>query len=97
MEESRKAFERFLREEHHYSDDELFWEEDRNCYSIYPVHIAWKAWEGSRADLQVIAPKFVERKEALEKGYTVDYSIGFGYAMDAYEDAIRSAGIKVKE
>lgn len=33
----------------------------------------------------------------LAKGFTVDYSNGFGDAMDAYEENIRAAGIKVKE
>lgn len=86
MDESRKQFERFLREEHLYSDDELFWEEDRNCYSIYPVHIAWKAWQASREVVSVELPE--------------PYDDGRGnlwLPQDNTTAAIRSAGIKVKE
>ncbi len=52
---------------------------------------------GIRAAIEIIAPKFIDSREALAKGFTVDYSNGFGDAMDAYEENIRAAGIKVKE
>lgn len=57
----------------------------------------WEFWKKSREAIEIIAPKFIDSREALAKGYTVDYSNGFGDAMDAYEAAIRAAGIKVKE
>lgn len=66
MEESRKQFERFLREEHLYSDDELFWEDDRNCYSTYSVHIAWKAWQASRAAIDMDINKLQLENEEIE-------------------------------
>ncbi|MCU2326656.1 hypothetical protein N8Q91_08060 [Enterobacter hormaechei subsp. steigerwaltii] len=101
MDESRKAFERFLREEHLYTDEELDWEDDRNCYAIYPVHIAWKSWQASR--------------EEIAKGSIVAYQDPYGNAVSAgdfdggedemHETAfqegwtplVRAAGIKVKE
>ena len=98
MDESRKQFERFLREEHLYSDDELFWESDRNCYSIYPVHIAWKAWQASRENIEIWLPR---RKAAYASGYgdgyLVDSLMGDALEYDETVDAIRAAGIKVKE
>ncbi|WP_371357085.1 hypothetical protein [Salmonella enterica] len=54
------------------------------------------AWNASRASIEITAPKFIDSREALAKGFTVDYSNGFGDGMDAYEGAIRAAGFKVK-
>ncbi|EEA8306568.1 hypothetical protein QE82_23105 [Salmonella enterica subsp. enterica serovar Rubislaw] len=57
----------------------------------------WQAWQASRADIEITAPKFIDSREALSKGFTVDYSNGFGDGMDAYEENIRAVGVKVKE
>ncbi|HBV0314104.1 TPA: hypothetical protein L4S76_001853 [Escherichia coli] len=57
----------------------------------------WTLWQASRADIEITAPKFIDSREALAKGFTVDYSNGFGDGMDAYEENIRAAGVKVKE
>ncbi|MFV8913148.1 hypothetical protein ABQ297_22080 [Enterobacter hormaechei] len=93
MDESRKAFERFLREEHLYTDEELAWEDDRNCYSIYPVHIAWKSWQASREAIEIELPSLKQ----IDTGERYVWSDGvFNFKLDAIE-AIRSAGIKVKE
>lgn len=58
---------------------------------------AWVIWQASRAAIEITAPKFIDSREALAKGFAVDYSNGFGDAMDAYEENIRAAGVKVKE
>lgn len=97
MDESRKAFEKWALEVMQFTPDDLAWDERRNCYRDYVPHMAWKGWQASRSAIEIIAPKFIDSREALAKGYTVDYSNGFGDAMDAYEKAIRAAGIKVKE
>ncbi|HIE1319188.1 TPA: hypothetical protein ACXJR4_006187 [Pseudomonas aeruginosa] len=90
MDESRKRFEQFLKDEHHYSDDELFWEEDRNCYSIYPVHIAWKAWEASRASIEIELPS--PQPDCF--GFMAEH---FNTTLEECAKAIHAAGIKVKE
>ena len=56
----------------------------------------WQTWQASRSAIEITAPKFIDSREALAKGFTVDYSNGFGDAMDAYEENIRAAGIKEK-
>lgn len=66
-------------------------------YMAWDVALAWRFWKLSRAAIEIKAPRFISGREALAKGYTVDYSNGFGDGMDAYEEAIRAAGIKVKE
>lgn len=85
MEESRKQFERYLIEEHIYSYDELIWEGDRNCYSIYSVHIAWKAWQASRAAIEIDVGEEPESERP-------DYYTG----RDEVINSIRAAGLKIK-
>ncbi|EMB4292186.1 hypothetical protein U9D55_000439 [Enterobacter roggenkampii] len=97
MDESRKAFERFLREEHLYTDEELVWEDDRNCYSIYPVHIAWKSWQASRAAIEIDLPDELTIEDCIDKDIDVCRATHFNLGMGKLEQAIRSAGIKVKE
>lgn len=64
---------------------------------MQPLNGWWAWWKKSRAAIEVEAPAFIDSREALAKGFTVDYSNGFGDGMDAYEDNIRAAGLRVKE
>lgn len=57
----------------------------------------WRGWQASRAAIEIESPDFIDSRAALNKGYTVDYSNGFGDAMDAYEMAIEQAGLEVKK
>lgn len=66
-------------------------------YAHPETDVAWIWWQASRAAVEVNPPKFVDSREALSKGFTVDYSKGFGDGMDAYEESIRAAGIKITE
>lgn len=69
-----------------------------DCDYVYsPTVWAWKAWQASRAAIEIESPDFVDSRAALNKGYTVDYSNGFGDAMDAYELAIEQTGLEVKK
>lgn len=61
------------------------------------VEMYWMAWQASRAAIEIESPNFVDSRAALNKGHTVDYSNGFGDAMDAYELAIEQAGLEVKK
>ena len=61
------------------------------------VEMYWMAWQASRAAIEIEPPDFIDSRAALNKGYTVDYSNGFGDAMDAYEMAIEQAGLEVKK
>ncbi|WP_050860482.1 hypothetical protein [Enterobacter cloacae] len=90
MDESRKLYEEWF---HSRYDSISMPPEDR----IKLFTFSWAAWQAARASIEIKAPHFISSREALTKGYTVDYSNGFGDAMDAYETAIRAAGIKVKE
>lgn len=66
-------------------------------YKSPDIQGQWNAWQASRAAIEIESPDFVDSRAALNKGYTVDYSNGFGDAMDAYELAIEQAGLEVKK
>lgn len=66
-------------------------------YNHLATNHKWEAWQASRAAIEVDTPDFIDQRTALNKGYTVDYSNGFGDAMDAYELAIEQAGLEVKK
>lgn len=82
MDESRKQFEEWFKNKYHVSSDVM-------KIMHIKVEIAWEAWQASRADIEITAPKFIDSREAL--------SNGFGDGMDAYEENIRAVGVKVKE
>ncbi|EFB3571222.1 hypothetical protein NEP95_16690 [Escherichia coli] len=105
MDESRKQFEKWFMDDvagasfdfPGFKDGEYVVGEvyDEQLYVM--LQSMYMAWTASREAIEIIQPKFIDSREALAKGYTVDYSNGFGDGMDAYDDAIRAAGIKVKE
>lgn len=66
-------------------------------YENLITQTAWMSWQASRSAIEIESPDFIDSRAALNKGYTVDYSNGFGDAMDAYELAIEQAGLKVKK
>lgn len=66
-------------------------------YIFSSTEMAWRAWQASRAAIEIESPDLIDSRAALNKGYTVDYSNGFGDAMDAYEMAIEQAGLEVKK
>lgn len=68
-----------------------------DSYQSWRTRELWAAWQASRAAIEITAPKFIDSREALAKGFTVDYSNGFGDGMDAYEENIRAVGVKVKD
>ncbi|HCX5322103.1 TPA: hypothetical protein OZU59_002007 [Escherichia coli] len=82
-----------------YRQFENWWSKDKSQFTGDDElkEFAWVIWQASRAAIEITAPKFIDSREALAKGFTVDYSNGFGDAMDAYEENIRAVGVKVKE
>lgn len=96
MDESRKQFERWINslpmcsaERHHIDNDR---------YRFNTTEVAWKAWQESRAAIEIDLPR---RKVACASGYgdgyLVDSLMGDALEYDETVEAIRAAGIKVKE
>lgn len=87
---SREQFEKWFSENF---DRPYYSDEEREELEVY----TFLAWRASRAAIEIESPDFIDSRAALNKGYTVDYSNGFGDAMDAYEMAIEQAGLEVKK
>lgn len=87
---SREQFEKWFSENF---DRPYYSDEERDELEVY----TFLAWRASRAAIEIEYPDFIDSRAALNKGYTVDYSNGFGDAMDAYEMAIEQAGLEVKK
>lgn len=56
-EKLRAEFEKQIREDLLFDDEELEWQRERNCYAIYCVHLAWWGYRASRVNLVVELPE----------------------------------------
>ncbi|HBO1825710.1 TPA: hypothetical protein L4G09_005850 [Pseudomonas aeruginosa] len=101
MPDMREEFEAWLLREHGLESE---WQEERNCFKDYPAHLAFKAWQASRAALRVELPEVGSAPDGA------NYDLGFGdpkFANDYREhqvsaamrqlcrEAIQQAGIEV--
>lgn len=97
---SREQFEKWVKEETGFDlwrTEYPMTEWDDQQYKCHQTNLAWMSWKASREAIEIESPDFIDSRSALDKGYTVDYSNGFGDAMDAYELAIEQAGLEVKK
>ena len=97
---SREQFEEWVKEETGFDlwrTEYPMTEWGNQQYKCHQTNLAWMAWQASRAAIEIDSPDFIDSRVALNKGHTVDYSNGFGDAMDAYELAIEQAGLEVKK
>lgn len=101
MDESRKAFESWLMEEFGYRHDYLeYW----RCEGDYKSHPdlrsrwqGWKAaWAASRAAIEIELPAKIER-DVRDTDIDDERRWGHNDAIRDCAEAIRAAGIKVKE
>lgn len=92
MDESRKAFEQWALEVMQFTSDDLRWDERRNCYRDYVLHIAWKGWQAGRKTIEIEVPAACADDEYFIDGVFQPMR----YERDV-ERAIIAAGIKVKE
>ncbi|EEX2765658.1 hypothetical protein R7503_001429 [Escherichia coli] len=93
MDESRKAFEQWYllnwgyREDNHETLFEIG--PDDGLYYRLGVRLAYDAWQASREAIEIKLDDKVMVEDEFDKGHNC--------AIDYCADAIRSAGIKVKE
>ncbi|KAA5613964.1 hypothetical protein F3H16_27730 [Pseudomonas aeruginosa] len=81
----REEFEAWLLREHGLESE---WQDERNCFKDYPAHLAFKAWQASRAALRVELPgAFPSNPGTSEKVMWEDSVIA----------ALQQAGIEVKQ
>lgn len=85
MDKLREEFEKQIREELLFDDEELVWQPERNCYAIYGVHLAWWGYRASRENLVVDLPS--------EDDFVMDEAID---CLNECKSAIRSIGLSIK-
>jgi hypothetical protein len=68
-EKLRAEFERQIREDLLFDDEELEWQPERNCYSIYGVHLAWWGYRASRVNSPVTPDGWVACSESMPGKY----------------------------
>lgn len=85
MDKLREEFEKQIREDLLFDDEELEWQPERNCYAIYGVHLAWWGYRASRENLEVDLPS--------EDDFVMDEAID---CLNECKSAIRSIGLSIK-
>ncbi|CAI1594201.1 hypothetical protein [Serratia marcescens] len=85
MDKLREEFEKQIREDLLFDDEELEWQPERNCYVIYGVHLAWWGYRASRENLVVDLPS--------EDDFVMDEAID---CLNECKSAIRSIGLSIK-
>ncbi|EMX5632398.1 TPA: hypothetical protein ACWZ7O_002790 [Escherichia coli] len=88
MDESRKQFEVWFKNKYHVSSDVM-------KIMHIKVEIAWEAWQASRAAIEIELQK--PKKGPLPGDYHIGYDSGAESQYESDVEAIRAAGIKVKE
>lgn len=87
MDKLREEFEKQIREDLLFDDEELEWQQERNCYAIYGVHLAWWGYRASRAAIVAELPEY-RSAESYQ-------SAGYNEALDDCDSALRSIGLSI--
>ncbi|HBB0270399.1 TPA: hypothetical protein J1D78_000316 [Escherichia coli] len=88
MDESRKQFEEWFKNKYHVSSDVM-------KIMHIKVEIAWEAWQASRVAIEIELQK--PKKGPLPGDYHIGYDSGAESQYESDVEAIRAAGVKVKE
>ncbi len=91
MPDMREEFEAWLLREHGLESE---WQEERNCFKDYPAHLAFKAWQASRAALRVELPEKMEPTRNIYGNLIIG---SYNAVLDAVKEALQQAGIEVKQ
>lgn len=90
-EQLREEFERWLISTGESADSQ-------NGIYLSPIaNISWAAWRASRALMVVKLPEKVSQQNTDSNGYVLPVAESYDEAIDDCADAIRAAGITVKE
>ena len=92
MTDMRKQFESWLEDVHGLYGEDVEWEPERNCYAKFGIHLAWCAWQASRAAIEVSTPWLCGDGDNDN-----EWTQGYNDGVMATEKAIISAGLKVKK
>lgn len=88
MEELRKQFEAWIENEHGFHGIDIEWHQTRNCYAQFGIHLAWSAWQASRAAIEIELPD-----EAFYPDGDIDCPLVVN--LDDVKNACRATGVKL--
>ncbi len=63
----REQFEAWMTSEQWFHEDDFKWDESRNCYAEYGIHIAFKAYQAGAASMQAERDQLAAECAALKK------------------------------
>ncbi|AMD42712.1 MULTISPECIES: hypothetical protein [Pseudomonas] len=89
MPDMREEFEAWLLREHGLESE---WQDERNCFKDYSAHLAFKAWQASRAALRVRPPKPYGSSSLDAYPELAEFNRGIRECLAA----LQKAGIEVK-
>lgn len=93
---SREQFEKFIMSVAGNVSMQTFMVHDSIYYKDANIQGMWRAWQASRAAIEIECPGKRER-EAFSTDFEAGVTFGYNDAMDAYELAIQQAGLEVKK
>lgn len=96
MTDMRKQFESWLEDVHGLYGEDIEWQPERNCYAKFGIHLAWCAWQASRAAIEIELKQF-DHFQICHYGAEEKYADGYIDAQNNANKAIEKAGLKVKQ
>ncbi|CAI1925623.1 Uncharacterised protein [Serratia entomophila] len=100
MDKLREEFENWIEETHGLYGEDVEWQERRNCYAKFGIHLAFQAWQASRASIVVDIdwPEANDNhwKDGEEGAYAQGYEVGKDLTAIKVRQAIRSIGLSIK-
>ncbi|MEX3240499.1 hypothetical protein [Serratia quinivorans] len=93
MDKLRADFEKWLEETHGLYGEDVEWQEERNCYAKFGIHLAYQAWKQSRASIVVELP---ERMTEVVADTLIHGRVMANDMRTACAKALRSIGLSIK-
>jgi hypothetical protein len=92
-EKMREEFIDWLADVH---DLESEWQEERNCFKDFPAHLAFQAWQASRAELVIELPNFKPKVVRGLGGGKVQFGVTAQGALNECVCVLEMAGLTVR-
>lgn len=95
MDKLREEFEEWLEETHGLYGEDVEWQQGRNCYARFGIHLAFQAWQASRASIVVELPSksFYFEDNDLLKGVV---RMVADRQESRFIESLRSIGLSIK-
>lgn len=92
---SREQFESWLEDVHGLYGEDIEWQPERNCYAKFGIHLAWCAWQASRAAIEIELPTTIEVHPLGPSAAKMFCALHKNTVAECAK-SIRSSGLKIK-